>query len=198
LLVIRHGQTEYNVKGLVQGQKDIPLNANGRDQARTLANQLQPYHIVKIFASPLVRAKATAEIIQDVLGLYRKVPFIVDPALMERDFKPFEGKALKDLSENELAFLRHLDETEIEGVEPLPEFTSRVLGFFERIRHVEAPGLQLDDCVLVVTHMGVLRLVFSSILNVSVKNRSSNCMVNEIIVDQDEFRLVENDEDVSW
>lgn len=197
ILLTRHGQTEYNALGLVQGQKNVPLNETGREQARNLADQLNPYHIVKIFASPLARAKQTADIIHETLGLDEKIPLIVDPALMERDFKPFEGKALKELSGSEIAFLRQIDETAMPGVEPLPSFKRRVLDFFERIQANEALSLEEEDCLLVVTHAGVLRVVFSSILNMPVKNRSRNCLIHEISVNKYGFKLVESKGDGS-
>ena len=89
LLYLRHGQTDWNARDLVQGRTDIPLNEAGRAQARERAAELLGHQppVEIMYASPLLRAKETAEIIQQALG----VPLRFDDRLMEMCFGNLEG-----------------------------------------------------------------------------------------------------------
>lgn len=88
LTLARHGLTDHNVEGRMQGRTDIPLNATGREQARALARAIAagaPPHV--IVSSPLQRALATAQTVGDAVG----VPVRTDPAFVERGFGVWEG-----------------------------------------------------------------------------------------------------------
>ena len=63
IYVVRHGQTNWNVKGKIQGKSDIELNEKGIEQAKELKELIKNYDINLIISSPLKRAKQTAEII---------------------------------------------------------------------------------------------------------------------------------------
>ena len=99
ILFARHGETAYNAENRLQGQRDIPLNARGRDQAaavgRTLGQRIRPEIDAleaadAFFASPLKRATETMEVARGKMGLdpgrYR-----LDPRLMELSFGDWEG-----------------------------------------------------------------------------------------------------------
>ena len=87
LLLIRHGETDWNASGRLQGHTDRPLNDYGRRQARELADRLSDDAIAAIYASDLSRAKETAEIVGARLGL----PVVVDADLRERNWGSWEG-----------------------------------------------------------------------------------------------------------
>ena len=87
LLFTRHGQTEWNVLGKVQGRADIGLNEKGKQQAEETRKTLENEKIDLIICSPLLRAKQTAEIINK----NRNIPIIYDDDIIERDFGEFEG-----------------------------------------------------------------------------------------------------------
>jgi probable phosphoglycerate mutase len=89
---LRHGETDWNAQGLSQGRTDIPLNAVGLAQAARAARTLAPLGIASIVASPLLRARATAEVAAAALGL----PVALDPELMEVDFGVQEGEPMGD------------------------------------------------------------------------------------------------------
>jgi broad specificity phosphatase PhoE len=84
---LRHGQTAWNVEGRFQGHTDIPLNELGLTQARAAAELLARSPIDLIVASPLLRARRTAEIVAQKLGK----PLLFDDELKERPFGAFEG-----------------------------------------------------------------------------------------------------------
>ncbi|NLG72474.1 MAG: histidine phosphatase family protein [Chloroflexi bacterium] len=79
LILIRHGETDWNVEGRYQGQADPPLNARGRVQALRLADGLASSGIETLYTSPLQRARQTAEIVAQRLN----VPVHIEPRLVE-------------------------------------------------------------------------------------------------------------------
>lgn len=93
LLLIRHGQTDWNRAGRYTGQSDIPLNERGRDQARQVASQLQGKPPDVIISSDLRRARETAEIIAALHNL----PVHIDLRLREIDQGIWEGMYLSDI-----------------------------------------------------------------------------------------------------
>jgi probable phosphoglycerate mutase len=138
LLLVRHGETDWNAERRWQGHTDVPLNARGREQAHALASDLadEPPHA--IYTSDLSRARETAEIVGDALGL----PVVADPDLREIDVGSREGLTAEEVGERPWDGESH----EAHGV--------RVLRAVQRIaeRH---PGRR----VLVVAHGGCLRRV---------------------------------------
>ena len=87
---LRHGETDWNARGISQGNVDIPLNPTGLAQARSAAQKLRNRGIASIIASPLSRARATAELASEALGL----PVAIDPDLREVAFGVQEGQAM--------------------------------------------------------------------------------------------------------
>jgi len=90
---LRHGQTDWNVEGRLQGHTDIPLNATGVEQARLAAEVLKRHPITRIISSPLVRALKTAAIAAEGIRL----PVHVDSNLMERPFGSLEGRLREEI-----------------------------------------------------------------------------------------------------
>jgi broad specificity phosphatase PhoE len=99
LIFVRHGETNYNAESRLQGQLDIPLNARGRDQARSVGRILNDRLGIEIerletagafFASPLERARETMEIARDAMGL-KPGRYHLDAVLKELNFGVWEG-----------------------------------------------------------------------------------------------------------
>ena len=93
LLLIRHGQTDWNVQGRYTGQSDIPINETGREQARRLAAELKALPPDVIYASDLIRAHETAEIIATACG----VALYADHRLREINQGVWEGMLFPDI-----------------------------------------------------------------------------------------------------
>ena len=87
---LRHGETDWNAQGISQGNVDIPLNAVGVAQARAAAQKLRNRGIATIIASPLSRARVTAEFVGEAL----KLPVALDPDLREVSFGVQEGQGM--------------------------------------------------------------------------------------------------------
>ena len=86
LLLIRHGQTAWSVAGKHTGRTDVPLTEVGRQEARDAALTLHGWNLQRAFASPLSRARETAEIVSPACGV------VLDDDLIEWDYGVFEGE----------------------------------------------------------------------------------------------------------
>ena len=140
LVLVRHGETEWNRVGRVQGRTDIPLNDTGREQARATARRLADEHFDAVAASPLSRAAETAQIIADGLGIG---PVELVDALVERNYGASEGMTDKDL---DAMFGGRLQATESRE-DIIARVTPALLAIAER---------HPDQRVLVVSHGGVI------------------------------------------
>ena len=102
LCLIRHGQTDWNIQGRIQGQTDIPLNETGRTQAYVLAKLLKNEEFAAIFSSDLDRAKETAAILAASFCL----PVTVEPRLREVNQGEWEGQLVTDIAAQPGNFLK--------------------------------------------------------------------------------------------
>ena len=148
LTFIRHGETDWNADGRLQGQTDRPLSDYGREQARQLAEDLQGEGFDAIYSSDLSRARETAEIVGARLGLRVEL----DPDLREKDWGNWEG--LTSVERDPFEFVG-------ESTEAHQERTLRALRRLSE-RH---PG---DARILVVTHGGSMRRVQASALGLAL------------------------------
>ncbi|WWC67496.1 uncharacterized protein I206_101404 [Kwoniella pini CBS 10737] len=89
LYFVRHGQTEDNVQGIIQGHKDSPLNAHGRKESERLSQRLKDLKITEAWSSPLSRARETAEI---VLSRHPNVELKFHDGIKERFLGSMEGR----------------------------------------------------------------------------------------------------------
>lgn len=108
LALVRHGQTDWNLAGRLQGRTDIELNDTGRHQARSLGRFLKGRGWDLLLASPLARAQETAALIAEQLGA--ETGPAVHP-LIERSFGPLEGRIMAEVSDLEAAEVQHELET---------------------------------------------------------------------------------------
>ncbi len=109
IVFVRHGETDWNVAGRLQGGTDIPLNARGRDQAaavgRTLIRAFPDIAARAFVASPLSRAVETMRLMRGAMGLDPE-PFARDDRLREMSFGRWEGSTFREVGEREPAAIR--------------------------------------------------------------------------------------------
>jgi broad specificity phosphatase PhoE len=151
LLLVRHGETDWNRDGRWQGHSDTQLNEAGREQARRTAAELDGVDVV--YASDLARAHETAEIIAAALELNVRT----DPRLRERSFGAWEGLTAPEIEERfaeQLARWRVGEGAGAEDAEPFDVFAHRVRAFLD-----EVLGRHPDETVLVVAHGGTIRVI---------------------------------------
>lgn len=157
IYLVRHAETDWNVKKVLQGHTDSPLTDLGKEQAKLLAKKFRDLHFDAVFSSDLLRAKKTAELIT----LEKKLAVQTTKALRERYFGVFEGKRwqgiefkirkiLKKMSD--LSLKRWLKLKLFEDEESDAELMTRFITFLREI----AVGYQRKN-ILVVSHGGVIR-----------------------------------------
>ena len=144
LRLVRHGQTDWNAQGLIQGRQDIPLNDVGREQASEAAGRLVGLRYSAVVSSPLSRAAETARIIAAELGL-ASVEFEAD--LVEQELGAAEGTPWAELEE---AFPGGA----IPGIEPHARLIERAAAALERIGRLHGPGN-----VVVVSHGALINAI---------------------------------------
>ncbi|MFZ1614676.1 MAG: histidine phosphatase family protein [Holophaga sp.] len=161
ILLARHGETLWNVEGRHQGQGfDIPLSETGQAQARALAVRLLEQPITRAVASPLLRARQTAEVVLgDRAGMLR-----FDSGLMEISHGEWEGRLAAEIREAYPALQRDWREAphtvRLPGGETLLEVQARAWVALARA----CEGLAEADTLLVVSHDGVNRALLCQVL----------------------------------
>ena len=155
IIAVRHGETDWNVAGRIQGDVDQPLNARGRWQAERVAAALAGEAISVVYTSDLQRARATAEAIAAVSG----APLSVMRALRERSFGVIEGQTFTEFEQTDPDEARRWRQRDPEfapqGGETLMTLRDRVCGAVNALA-AQHPGEQ----VAVVAHGGVLDILY--------------------------------------
>jgi 2,3-bisphosphoglycerate-dependent phosphoglycerate mutase len=173
ILLLRHGETLWNIEGRIQGHRDSPLSAEGIAQAEALARRLAAERPAVLCTSDLGRARQTMEPIARVTGLVPRV----DPALRERCYGAFEGRTWPEIErEFPQQYASHLTggaTVRAEGGESMVEFRDRAVGALERI--AAASG---DDKVVIVTHGGVLGMLYRHIMHIPLEAPRNYAMPN--------------------
>ncbi len=157
LLLVRHGETPWNLDGRLQGSTDVDLSEKGREQARLVGRRLSTTAIDLAYSSNQSRARETAEIIlegRDVEG--RDVPLHAIPELRERSHGVFEGLTAKERRQRypdlfAASLLNNLDFAPTGG-ETFRQTNRRMAAWAQDFRDAH-----LDSTVLVVGHGGTLR-----------------------------------------
>lgn len=145
LLLTRHGQTDWNVQGRIQGQSDIELNQTGIEQAKATGEKLKEQNIDIIISSPLKRATKTAQLIAGT----RDIPIIYDKRIVERCFGEFEGKTREEFDFEEI--WNYKLNKQYEQAESVGEIFDRVYQFLDALKEEYQ-----DKTVLLVTHGGII------------------------------------------
>ena len=152
LLFIRHGATEGNLRRRYIGRTDEPLCEAGVAQVETLRKQGRS--VDKLFVSPLLRTRQTADI------LFPKMHYTVVDGLIETDFGRFEGKSADELS-GDLAYQAWVDAmclTPIPGGESVADFKIRCCETFAET----TKNVQDGSCVGFVVHGGVIMAIMEA------------------------------------
>lgn len=180
LYLLRHGQTEWNIEGKIQGKTDIPLNETGLRQARCLAEGMREREISAVYSSPLLRAAQTAEILAEEKGLSVSVL----PELREVDFGLWEGRSWTEVDAEFHEDFRRWEENPAEymptGGESRESCRERCRAAMEQI----LAGTVTDAAI--VAHGGILAHVADYLL----RNQKEK---EEIIVKNASISIIEYD-----
>lgn len=200
VLLLRHGETDWNVERRIQGWGPVPLNRQGREQAGLAGEHIaNTYDIDRVVTSDLRRTHETAELVADRLAI-DPVP---DRAWRERDFGVYQGLPYDDAFERHPEFdatrgIVALDATPERG-ESMRDMVDRVLdGWTDLLADAHQ-----DETVLVVTHGGPIYVVLGhirdgDIVTAIAAGHQSNCALNELQVDETGDVTVVRENDTSY
>lgn len=189
VILIRHGETDWNVQGRFQGQIDVPLNAFGQRQAARMAERLAQEHVDVFYSSDLLRTRQTAEPALHKL----KLQAALDAALREQHFGILEGMSFDEVQAahpDRLAeWLRHDPDYALPDGESVRSFHARAVGAVRTLarRH---PGQTLA----VVTHGGVLDMLYRTVHGLPLHGPRDcpipNAGLNRLRVDGDRIEII--------
>jgi len=187
ICVSRHGETDWNISGILQGWTDVLLNDLGRQQAHELAVAVACCRISRIYSSPLRRALETAEIIARKLRLG---PPVCHDGLKERNFGVIQGVPKAELSPEFLEqIVKRNPACYFDHGETMEGFAGRVLEAIASIAK-DHPG----ERVLVITHGWVMDVITRHILNLppsailNMKRKNGECL--SLAATEDSIRLL--------
>lgn len=176
IYLIRHGATDWNAMGILQGREDIPLNEKGIKQAEECGEKLKNsgVNFKYIASSPLSRAYRTAEIIAEHMGIERP---IAEELLTERDFGLLSGKSPGDIFN---------PAEEGNNMEPLDDTAERMIEGLSRLAG------KIGDNFGAVSHGGSINAVLRLLSNGATgtgKIRLKNVCVNILDWDGESFKI---------
>lgn len=184
LLIVRHGQTIWNVEHRLPGQlAGVALNDNGHQQATRLAEALSVIPISTIISSPLERAYHTAE----YLAQGRNLEIYAEPDLMDTNVGDWSGRLIDEVSKNDPNWKEYVKNPTIapEGVETFPEVQQRVVAAVERWLTREDAGAY----PAFVAHADVIKVLLAHYMGMDVARAGT------LFIDNASVSLVEIDND---
>ncbi|MET3696204.1 uncharacterized phosphatase [Bacillus oleivorans] len=165
ICLVRHGETDWNAVRRIQGREDIPLNDKGKKQAEECGHYLKDFYFDVIISSPMVRARQTADLINNQVGL----PAIIEMAdFMERDYGLVSGMTIE---EKKKKFLNQ----EHPSVESWEALSQRVMKGIDTIHEIYK-----GQSVLLVVHGGVINAILGSISNEELGHGKTKIMNGSI------------------
>jgi broad specificity phosphatase PhoE len=189
LYVVRHGATDWNQSGRIQGHTDIPLNETGRAQARLASIRLAGVYATALYSSDLLRAYETAQIIGQATGL----GVVQTPGLREINFGVWQGLSSLQIRERDpdVYAARRANPYDVApaGAETWRRFYDRAL---QAVRDILMATTA--QRVIVVTHSGVCTVIGLHALGFDCTGKrtfdSHNCGIHTIAVQGDSWRAV--------
>ncbi len=147
ILLIRHGETDWNRNRRFQGRTEVGLNQKGREQARALALALKDEPLEAIYSSPRTRSMETARIIK---ANHPSTPLLEEKGLLEMDLGDFDGMEAQQWAVQYPDFRKAWQEAPssvtMPGGESLHEVQTRALDALERITQLYPPATTLLFC----------------------------------------------------
>jgi 2,3-bisphosphoglycerate-dependent phosphoglycerate mutase len=172
LILVRHGQSEWNEKGLWTGWTDVSLNDTGRGEAKNTALALKGLPVDTGYSSDQIRAKETLSIILGALDI--KIPVKETPALRERNYGVYTGKNKWEVKESvgDVIFqkIRRSYDYPIQDGESLKQVYDRVAPFYES---EILPEIRNQKNIIIVASGNSLRALVKKLENISDENISS-------------------------
>lgn len=157
LVLLRHGESQWNLENRFTGWVDVPLSARGVQEAKNAGEKLRPYRFDRAFTSVLQRANETLRLALEVIG-QTAVPTERDKALNERMYGDLQGlnkeETAKKYGDDQVKIWRRSYDVPPPGGESLKDTAERVLPYFDK---VIKPCLLAGETILIAAHGNSLR-----------------------------------------
>ncbi|WP_353892521.1 histidine phosphatase family protein [Proteinivorax hydrogeniformans] len=179
LILVRHGQTKWNLQKKIQGSTDTELSQQGIEEGRLVAKRLSTWDIDYLYSSDLKRAAKTAQLISEYHP--KPLPINYDIRLRESSFGKWEGLTMKQVKEKYLKQYKSREETphvNIPDGESFKSFSQRLAGFI-----TQKKSQHLNCNIVAVAHSAVIKTILHNYLNLNwttTKNSIylSNCSIS--------------------
>lgn len=157
MVLIRHGESQWNLENRFTGWIDVPLSAKGEQEAREAGQKIRAFRFDEAFTSVLTRAKETLRIVLDVIG-QTNIPVEEDQALNERMYGDLQGlnkaETAQKYGEQQVKVWRRSYDVRPPGGESLKDTAERVLPYYQK--RIE-PEVRAGRTILIVAHGNSLR-----------------------------------------
>ena len=164
LIMVRHGESQANVKGIYSGWTDYDLTERGKEQAEKAGEYLKNINIDKIYSSPIKRALKTAQIISSQIN--KDIKIIDD--LKEINFGIFDGKTHKEIikvyKDEYENWVKNYIKHRISQGESLEDLYNRINNFINKLKKDNN-----DKTYLIVTHGGVIQVLITILLDLDIE-----------------------------
>lgn len=186
LILVRHGETEGNVKQHNQGQQHGELTKKGVEQAKKTALRLKDTKIDKIYVSDLKRAVDTAA---EIIKHHPKTEVIYEPALREQCHGVYEGSPYGTIGKAAQTAGVHKFHFKPDGGESVLEMQERITNFLHKLIHKHK-----SETILIVSHGGTIRFFLIGFLKAPEEKwddyKHENCAVTELDIDEKGHKIV--------
>lgn len=166
LVLVRHGESTYNAKGVWTGWLDPPLSEKGFEEARQAGEKLKGTHFDIVYTSDLLRAQQTLDEIKKILGI--EIQTIISPEIKERNYGDYTDKnkweVEKKLGEEEFKKLRRSFDYPVPNGESLKDVYNRTIPYYQG---EILPKLKLGQNILISAHGNSLRALTKHLENIS-------------------------------
>ena len=179
IILIRHGLTEWNMLGRMQGSSDVQLSQEGIHQARLLAAHFPFKTVDAIYSSPLNRAQTTAKILAEKFNLQLQIV----PGLRETSFGDWEGMSLRDIAkldpENFEKFFMQPTELKIPNAETFQQTQERAMDAIQKIidKYFDAE----NSHIVIVAHGAINRTILCGFLDIPINKMWSIAQFNTAV-----------------
>lgn len=166
ITMIRHGKTDYNIDGKIQGRINIPLSDSGRREVKRLKYKIKDTSFDVCFSSPLIRTVETAMIL-----VGDRVEIKIDDRLIERNMGNMEGKLYKDY--DGVAHWDYNLNLSDNGIEPVQDILKRTEDFVNYLKENYS-----DKNILIVSHSATIRALHHILNNTDLNSNLTNFTVS--------------------
>ncbi len=192
IILVRHGETEWNVAEVFRGRTDIELNETGIKQAELLAEYLQDKKIAAIYSSPLKRALTTAEIIAN----YHKLKVEIAPGLIDFDFGEWQGLPHQEVRDKYrrlyAQWINRPDRVRMPAGESLDEVRKRAMNVVDRV------VTKYEGSVVLVSHRVVNKVLICALLGLDNSHfwniKQDTCGITSFTYENEQFILTKHND----